>query len=338
MLPGAVGGRLERASRVGLGLAALGRPGYINLARDADLGGGEARTEAAMQRHAAEVMRAAYDAGVRHFDAARSYGLSERFVADWLADEAPEEHFVVTSKWGYTYTADWRVSLEPGAPHEVKRHDVENLRRQAQETRALLPGLAAYQIHSATFASGVLEDADVHRELAKLRREYGWRIGLTVSGVEQPEAVRAALAVEVDGEPLFDTVQATYNVLLPHAGDALFEAHEAGLEVIVKEAVANGRLTERNAAGLGPKLDVLRDAAEALGTDVAGVAIACALKQPFRAVVLSGAATVEQVQANVRAEEAAARLTDDEAARIIGACRYSSAEEYWSERSALVWN
>ena len=40
--------------------------------------------------------------------------------------------------------------------------------------------------------------------------------------------------------PLFDCVQATWNVMEQSAGPALLEAHEAGLEVIVKEALANG--------------------------------------------------------------------------------------------------
>ena len=43
---------------------------------------------------------------------------------------------------------------------------------------------------------------------------------------------------------LFDAVQATWNLLEPSATDALTRAHAAGLTVIVKEAVANGRLTD----------------------------------------------------------------------------------------------
>ena len=31
----------------------------------------------------------------------------------------------VSSKWGYTYVADWKVELEEGAPHEVKDHSLE---------------------------------------------------------------------------------------------------------------------------------------------------------------------------------------------------------------------
>ena len=91
-------------SRVGLGLAALGRPGYINLDHGGDLA--EGTGVESMQRHAWAVLDAAYDAGVRYFDAARSYGRAEAFLASWLGRRALAPAAVtVGSKWGYTYTA-----------------------------------------------------------------------------------------------------------------------------------------------------------------------------------------------------------------------------------------
>src|SRR3954451_5553231 len=59
-------------ARIGLGLAALGRPGYLNIGHGADIG--DDRSVGALRARAHEVMDAAYEAGVRHFDAARSYG------------------------------------------------------------------------------------------------------------------------------------------------------------------------------------------------------------------------------------------------------------------------
>ena len=66
-------------SRVGLGLAALGRPGYINLGHAADLRGDY--DVAAMEGRAHALLDAAWQAGVRYFDAARSYGRGEAFLA-----------------------------------------------------------------------------------------------------------------------------------------------------------------------------------------------------------------------------------------------------------------
>lgn len=48
--------------------------------------------------------------------------------------------------------------------------------------------------------------------------------------------------------PLFDCVQVTWNLLEQSAGAALREAHQAGMDIIVKEGMANGRLTQRNPA------------------------------------------------------------------------------------------
>src|SRR5919198_5891293 len=153
-------------SPIGIGLAALGRPGYINLGHAADVG--DTRVEA-MEAHAHAVLDAAYDGGVRYFDAARSYGRGEAFLASWLARRGlGAADVTVGSKWGYTYTADWRVDV---AQHPGKDLSVGTLRRQLGETRALLgERLAIYQIHSATVESGVLYDPAVRDELSRLRQ------------------------------------------------------------------------------------------------------------------------------------------------------------------------
>ena len=51
------------ANPVGLGMAALGRPAYINIGRDQDLGGDRSRGEIERRTHA--VLDAAWDSGVR---------------------------------------------------------------------------------------------------------------------------------------------------------------------------------------------------------------------------------------------------------------------------------
>ena len=68
---------------LGLGLAALGRPGYINLGHAADLA--HDYDVAAMEKRAHAALDAAWAAGVRYFDAARSYGRAEEFLGRWLA-------------------------------------------------------------------------------------------------------------------------------------------------------------------------------------------------------------------------------------------------------------
>lgn len=318
-------------SPIGLGLAALGRPGYINVGHGEDLGADRSRE--AMERGAHLVLDAAYDGGVRYFDAARSYGLAEEFLGSWLARRglAPGA-VVVGSKWGYTYTAEWRVEA---ATHETKDHSLAVFRRQLGESRALLgERLALYQIHSATLDSGVLDDAAVLDALASAR-STGLRIGLTVSGVAQAEAIWRALEIRRDGVRVFDTVQATWNVLERAAEPALRAAHDSGVGVIVKEALANGRLTLRNGGGASaPQVTSVVRGAARLGIGADALALAWVLAQPWADVVLSGATTVEQLRSNLEALRA--RLDDDALGRLRAAAMDSGA--YWSERSELRWN
>ncbi|MCB0061633.1 MAG: aldo/keto reductase, partial [Caldilineaceae bacterium] len=205
-------------SRMGLGLAALGRPGYINLGHTADLSA--TYDVSTMQAHAHGVLDFAWSRGIRYFDAARSYGRAERFLQQWLTSRAIDPAQVsVGSKWGYTYTADWQVHAER---HEVKEHSLAKLREQWRESeRYLGPYLRLYQVHSATLDSGVLTNQPVLAALAEIRATQGVAIGLSLGGAAQAQTLEQALAVQMDGVRLFDVVQATWNLLEPSAGAML---------------------------------------------------------------------------------------------------------------------
>jgi aryl-alcohol dehydrogenase-like predicted oxidoreductase len=292
-------------AQIGLGLAALGRPAYINVGHGEDVADSSVE---GMERQAHTVLDAAYEHGVRWFDAARSYGRAEAFLASWLAGRGlrPGE-ITVSSKWGYRYTAGWRVDADE---HEVKDLSAEHLRAQWRETHELLgEHLGVYQIHSATLDSGVLDDPEVRRELDALRAG-GIRVGLTVTGADQAATIERAL--ERGG---FHTVQATWNLHERSAEAALERAHEAGLVVLVKEALANGRLAARGA-----------------GQDA--VALAAALARPWADVVLSGAATVAQLESNLAARELA---WDDELEERLAELVEEPAA-YWATRAELPWN
>jgi aryl-alcohol dehydrogenase-like predicted oxidoreductase len=315
---------------VGLGLAALGRPAYINVGHGDDVG--DDRSVAAMEGLAHAVLDAAWDGGVRYLDAARSYGRAEAFLASWLERRgvAPEDA-VVGSKWGYTYTAGWRVDADE---HEVKDHGLPVLRRQWRESRDTLGAhLDLYQVHSVTRDGRTLDDRPLLAALARLKGE-GVRIGLTTSGPGQAVVIERAVEITVDGVRLFDTVQATWNLLERSAGPALAGARAAGMGVIVKEALANGRLTARNDEhGFERQRARLAVQAARLGTTIDALAIAAVLAEPWSDVVLSGAATVEQLASNLRAPDVA---WDDEAASALAETAEDPAS-YWRRRAELAW-
>ena len=326
-----LGGTGLSVSRIGLGLAALGRPGYINLAHAEDLGGNY--NEAAMEQHAHAVLDEAWRAGVRYFDAARSYGLAEKFLSSWLASRSiARGDIVIGSKWGYIYTAGWRASAEV---HEVKDHILPVLQRQWTETQALLGNyLDLYQIHSATIESGALENAAVLDELARLKSR-GVRIGLTITGPGQAATLRQAMAVNVDGMRLFQVVEATWNLLEPSVGPALSEAKNAGLGVLIKEALANGRLTQRNRdPAFAASLALLRSEAASRNISIDALALAACLAQPFTDCVLSGAASAAQLRSNLNAD--AVELDPATLARL--ATLAEPPETYWAIRKRLPWN
>ena len=298
---------------LGLGLAALGRPGYLTVGHGAALG--PDRSVEALRERCSQVCDAAWEGGIRWFDAARSYGRAEEFLAGWLTGRAIDPGRVtVSSKWGYTYTGDWQVDAE--VP-EVKDHSAAALARQWPQTEALLGRwLRLYQVHSATLESGILDDRDVHRALAAL----GVPVGVSLSGPRQSEALRRALAIEVEGRSLFSAVQATWNLLEPSVAPALVEAKAAGWTVIVKEALANGRLASPGptTAHLGPHPDV--------------TALASALTRPWADVVLSGAVTVSQLRSNLAALE---DVTGPDMARLEELA--VDPQVYWSERADMPW-
>lgn len=318
-------------SRLGLGMAALGRPGYINLQHAQDLG--YESSEAALEHRAHGVLDAAWTAGIRYFDVARSYGRGEKFLGSWIKSRSISRSAVtVGSKWGYTYTADWQIQAPS---HEIKNHTLATLEKQWLESVSSLNGHPdLYQVHSVTLESGVLDDQGVLSELAALKSQ-GTHIGLSLSGPDQPATLRKAMTLNFDGWRLFETVQATWNLLETSAGPALLEAHEAGMGVIIKEALANGRLTNRNPdPGFAAKLKILQREAARFNSSVEATALASCLLQPFVDVVLSGAVTAEQVLSN--AESVLLNLDGDAMSRLIVLAE--PVQSYWTTRKNLPWN
>jgi aryl-alcohol dehydrogenase-like predicted oxidoreductase len=308
---------LQGAPRFGLGLAALGRPAYITTRRHSQLGAD--RSPETLRRRTHEILDAAYQAGVRYIDVARSYGCAESFLAGWLSERRlGTDDIAVGSKWGYAYVGGWRLDAER---HEVQDLSVDTLDRQLEETVGVLgANVALYQIHSATPQNAVLSSHNVLGAMRCLRESVA--VGVTVTGPHQAQVIDTA--IELD---LFDTIQATWNLLEPSSADALARAHAFGLTVIVKEALANGRLTSD---GDQP---MLLEAAAQRGIAPDTLALSAALAQPWADIVLSGAVTTDTLHSNLAASPS---HWDTDIAQLAPQLA-RPASTYWHERSQRPW-
>jgi aryl-alcohol dehydrogenase-like predicted oxidoreductase len=317
----------EVESRIGLGMAAIARPAYITSGRDQDLGAG--RSVEQLRARSAALLNTAYAHGVRYLDVARSYGMAEDFLAGWLRTRPDVDDVVIGSKWGYRYVGDWQPDA---AVHEVKDHSKQAFTEQIRLTREQLGDrLRIYHVHSMTSDSPALADRELHQALADLR-DQGVRIGFSTSGPAQADVIRRGADITVGGAELFTSIESTWNLMEPSAGPALAEAAEAGITVIVKEVVANGRLVP-GGGDPQPAAVAARELARRLDVGVDQVAIAAALAQPWAWRVLSGAVTVQQLEENLAGENLRLTTTDiDEVTQ-----RAQAPNEYWAERSGRSW-
>jgi aryl-alcohol dehydrogenase-like predicted oxidoreductase len=318
----------RRTTGIGLGLAAIGRPEYINIREQADVD----KAEKSYRLRAMDLLEYAYRKGIRDFDTAASYGKGEQFLKDWYH----HRHYPdvrLSSKWGYTYKANWEIGYN-GA-HEVKEHSLSKLQEQWSGAQELLPGLKIYQIHSATFESAVLDNKEVLDELHRIKKVERLRIGLSVSGANQKDVISAATKVEIGGESLFDSFQVTYNILDTSAHEMLRFLLEKGKKIIIKEAMANGRLLQNRHF---PQYETLYKRMDEIasdhrvGTDAIAMRYVIDRLQPD--LVLSGASTRQQLDSNLKA--LSIRLSNEEIASLKRLC--IDPETYWSERKQLAWN
>ena len=221
--------------------------------------------------------------------------------------------------------------------------ELQNFLKQVEETKEYIgPYLNLYQVHSATFDSGILTNTDVHKALHRCREENGWKIGLSVSGPNQDDIIREALKIYVPAadaseerkQPkrrVFDSVQCTYNILEQRPATALKEAHDAGMDIIVKEGLANGRALRH------PKLLEL---SQKMACSPDQLALGAIVAQPWKPTVLSGAVTADQLRSNFASVEERLMATSEgkEILReLMEVCRVDS-EVYWKERTQLKWN
>lgn len=312
-------------NKLGLGLAALGRPGYINLGHHQNIG--PDKSKEAMYFQAEKVLNFAYQSGIQYFDVARVYGASEEFLSKWIRKQNQFNGYV-GSKWGYEYLADWKIDTDV---HERKDHSAAFLKQQWVETRLNLgKNIDLYQIHSVTPESNVLNDRNVLNELQNIKKS-GIEIGISTSGPSQAETIKKLLEIN-KVENLFTFIQCTINILEQSCQQILIEASESKINIIAKEIFANGRLSAANKEFHQKEILILRNLALDLNLSLEELSLIWAYQQKYINIVLTGAATVEQLQSNIDAISKK-DLTLPNLLEL-----GTSKESYWQSRKSLKWN
>lgn len=319
---------MNESSAVGLGMAAIGRPQYINISQGNDTAPFSLKN---FKAKGTAMLDYAYDLGIRYFDTAPGYGLAEQLLIDWVTKKN-DPNITVATKWGYTYVADF----DPNAKlHEVKEHSLKKLDEQWDVSKKLLPYLKYYQIHSATFESGVLENEAVLERLLELKKEHNIKVGLTTTGNNQSEVLQKAMEVHFKGEQLFEVFQCTYNILDQSIYGLGRKILADKKQLVIKEALANGRLFPNVAY---PEYELLYKKLETLskkyGVGVDAIALQFCSARLEGAIVLSGANKPEYLRQNLMATNF--ELSTQEIAE---SARFKIAPKvYWDEREQLTWN
>lgn len=320
---------MENENRIALGTAAIGRPTYINIRKDLDT-----RSEFSLDSFkldGIDLLDKAYVSGIRYFDTAPGYGMAEQLLLEW-ASKKNDPTIEIATKWGYTYVA----GFDPDAKvHELKEHSIDKLNEQWVQSQKLFPYLKVYQIHSATFDTGVLQNRAVLDRLALLKSEHDVIIGLSTTGANQTEVLNSSLEIEVDGSPLFDLFQVTYNIFDQSIASIAHEIDQQGRKLVIKEAMANGRVfPNMNYAHYGRSYDVLAEMAEKYQVGIDAIALRFCMDSIYSYKVLSGASNNHDLLENLKANTFRLQVSDVEILKSLAV----NSTDYWQERQRLGWN
>src|SRR5260370_19857554 len=257
MIPG-VRERVE----FGLGTIGIGKPwGFAN-------------PEVPDERQALTLLERAFALGVRYYDTAPSYGVSEERLGRYLAALTAGERSQVriATKFGEHWDAD---KAEPFVDHSF-----DALRRSLDGSLARLGRIDFLQLHRTT--PQLLDSRDLARAW-----EYASTLGITAIGASVSDLVSAEIAI---ANPAYRILQFPYNVAQQTFADILDRAGARGMKIAINRPFGMGRMLYEN-----------RELTKA-------GAFAFILAKPFEGVILSGTKSPDHVEENWHAcNEALAR-------------------------------
>jgi aryl-alcohol dehydrogenase-like predicted oxidoreductase len=248
----------------GLGTIGLGKPwGFAN-------------PEVPDEKGAQALLERAMSLGVRYFDTAPSYGVSEQRLGRFLSGLTPSERagLRIATKFG----EHWDCSR--GEPYVD--HSFDALCRSLDDSMARLARIDFLQLHKTT--PDVLRSVDLARAW-----EYAAALGITGIGASVSDLESAGLAIS---DPTYRILQLPYNAAQETFAAAIDRAAGRGIRVAVNRPFGMGRMLYEN-----------RDLTKA-------GAFAFILRRRFEGVVLSGTKSAEHLEENWRAFGEAAATSE----------------------------
>jgi aryl-alcohol dehydrogenase-like predicted oxidoreductase len=246
----------------GLGLIGIGKPW------------GFAHPEVPEERQALTLLERAYALGVRYFDTAPSYGVSEERLGRFLNTLTAAERRAVriATKFGEHWDA---AKAEPFVDHSLGA-----LKRSLDGSAGRLGRIDFLQLHKTTPA--VLRSADLARAW-----EYAAALGIGAIGASVSDVESAGLAI---ADAAYAILQFPYNAVQQTFAGVLEQAAARGMKVAINRPFGMGRMLYENR--------------ELTKADAFGFI----LEKEFEGVILSGTKSPDHLAENWSAfEEALAR-------------------------------
>ena len=210
--------------------------------------------------------------GIRYFDTAPAYGLSEERFGNFLKSLSQDqlEKMVVATKCGEHWDAATSTTHVD--------HSYEALCASIDQSLTRLPKIDILQIHKATLQ--VLADDGVRRAL-----KYAKSKGITSFGVSVSDLETATLAV---ADPLFSLLQFPFNQSYRVMEDTFAPAWTAGKSIFVNRPLGMGSLMYDEKANFKGEAALVE-------------AYKVIVSQQFRGAVLTGASSAEHLEQNLEA-------------------------------------
>lgn len=252
-------GRVE----FGCGLISIGRPWGTTP---------EVPSEAA----AINFLQNAYDLGVRFFDTAPSYGLSEQRLGVFLKTLTAEQRkeVRVATKFGEHWDSQKQAAYAD--------HSLDALKRSFDRSRELLGEIAILQLHKTT--PELLTDPDVSQAF-----DYALASGVPKIGVSVSDVQSAAIAITAKR---LSVIQLPYNQASEQFKHYVAVARSSDKELLINRPLQMGSLTAE-VQSVEEKQARVVDAFRFI------------LQEDFDGVILTGTSNIEHLKENMAAFEAA---------------------------------